>query len=110
MKQTFPKTVEKIIQALEDKKALDVQVLDIRDIASYADYLVICSGTSSPHVNALVENVVDEFSKEEGPVYMNPSKDNSWWILDFVDTVVHVFNENTRHYYDLERLWLDAKK
>jgi ribosome-associated protein len=110
VKNVFPETVKNIIKALEDKKAVDIQVLDIRDIASYTDFLVICSGTSSTHVNALVEGVVDGFSKEEGPVYMNPSKDNSWWILDFVDTVVHVFNETARQYYDLERLWMDAKK
>jgi ribosome-associated protein len=110
MKKSFPETVERIIKALEDKKAIDIQVLDIRDIVSYTDYLVICSGTSTTHVNALVENVVDEFPKDDGPVYVNPSKNNSWWILDFVDTVVHVFSEETRHYYDLERLWLDAKK
>jgi ribosome-associated protein len=110
VKQVYPETVEKIVKALEDKKAVDIQVLDIRGIVSYTDYLVICSGTSTTHVNALVENVVDEFPKKDGPVYVNPSKDNSWWILDFVDTVVHVFSEETRHYYDLERLWLDAKK
>jgi ribosome-associated protein len=110
VKQAFPETVEKIVQALEDKKAVDIQVLDIRGIVSYTDYLVICSGTSTTHVNALVESVVDGFPKSDGPVYVNPSKDNSWWILDFVDTVVHVFGEETRHYYDLERLWLDAKK
>ena len=110
MKKALPKTTERIIQALEDKKAVDIQVLDIREIASYTDYLVICSGTSTTHVNALVENVIDGFSKVDGPVYLNPSKDNSWWILDFVDTVVHVFSKETRQYYDLERLWLDAKK
>jgi len=110
VKKSNPEMVQKIIRALEEKKAVDIQVLDIRDIASYADYLVICSGTSTTHVSALVDNIVKVFSKQDGPVYLNSSKDNSWWILDFVDTVVHVFNETTRSYYDLERLWLDAKK
>ncbi len=95
---------------MRTRKRVDIQILDIRDIASYTDYLVICSGTSTTHVNALVENVVDVFPKGDGPVYVNTSKDNSWWILDFVDAVVHVFDDKTRHYYDLERLWLDAKK
>jgi ribosome-associated protein len=110
LKTSFPELVDKIINALEEKKALDIQVLDLRKIASYTDYLVICSGTSSTHVNALVESVVDGFPKKEGPAYVNSSKDDSWWILDFVDTVVHVFKDETRRYYDLERLWLDAQK
>jgi ribosome-associated protein len=107
--RSLPENIEKILTALEEKKALDVQVLDVRGLVSYTDYLVICSGTSNPHVNALVTHVRDSFSKKEGPVYVNPSRDDSWWILDFVDAVVHVFKEEARAFYDLERLWSDAK-
>jgi len=101
--------VEKVIEALEAKKAVDVRVLDLRKVANYADYLVVCSGTSTTHVNALVETVIDEMPKRDKPVYVNNSKDNSWWILDFVDVVLHVFREDTRAYYDLEGLWSDAE-
>lgn len=105
-----PSNLLKIIKALEDKKAVDVEVLDVREVVSYADFLVICSGTSTTQVHALVSGVEDTFPKGEGPVYINSSKDDSWWILDFVEVVVHVFKDETRHFYDLERLWADAPK
>lgn len=103
-----PSELLTIITALEDKKAVDARVLDVREIVSYADFLVVCSGTSSTHVHALVAGVEDAFPSGQGPVYVNSSKDDSWWILDFVEVVVHIFKDETRHYYDLERLWGDA--
>ena len=98
------------MKALEDKKALDIQVLDVRGIVSYTDFMILCSGTSPTHVHALVSAVKEVFPKGEGPVYVNPSKNDTWWILDFVETVVHVFQEETRAFYDLEGLWSDAKR
>lgn len=103
-------TLHKIVKALEDKKAVDVRVLEMKDVVSYADFMVVCSGTSTTHVAALVSSVEDAFEKKEGPVYINPSKDDSWWILDFVEVVVHVFKEESRGYYDLEGLWSDAPR
>src|SRR5258708_25068767 len=102
--------LEKIISSLEDKKGNDIQALDVRGVVSYTDFLSLCSGTSSAHVNALVNNVREALPKGDGPAYVNPSKDDSWWILDFVDVVVHVFQESERRFYDLEQLWGDAKK
>ncbi len=102
--------LHKIVSTLEDKKALDVRVLDVREIVSYADFMVICSGSSTTHVSALVSSVEDAFTKKEGPLFINSSKDDSWWILDFVDIVVHVFREDVQRYYDLEGLWSDAKR
>lgn len=110
MKSNLPDAVKKIILALEDKKGLDIQLLDVRNLVSYTDYLIICSGTSTTHVNALVDSVENAFVKGEGPVYVSPSRDDSWWILDFVDVVVHVFREAERKFYDLEQLWGDAKR
>jgi len=72
--------------------------------------LIICSGTSTTHVSALVDSVKKAFVKGEGPIYISPSKDDSWWILDFVEVVVHVFQANEREYYNLESLWGDAQK
>jgi len=102
--------LKKIKESLEDKKGIDIRVLDVRDLVSYADYLVLCTGTSSAHINALVSNVRDSVAKAERPTYVNPSKDDSWWILDFVDVVVHVFTEDRRRYYDLDQLWGDAPR
>lgn len=84
--------------------------MDVREIITYADFIIICSGSSTTHVAALVSNVEDAFTKQEGPLYTNSSKDDSWWILDFVEVVVHVFREDVQHYYDLEGLWSDAKR
>jgi len=96
-----------IAKVLEDKKGIHVLILDVRELVSYTDYLVICSGNSHPHVRALVSAVED--IKGLGNNYVNSSADDSWWILDYVDIVVHVFREDMRLFYDLEGLWCDAK-
>jgi ribosome-associated protein len=96
-----------IVRALEDKKAQDVLVLDLRGVATYADCLVLCSGTSSPHVQALVRNVEERAS--ERPVYVNASPDHSWWVLDYIDVVLHVFRSDIRPVYGVEDLWSDAR-
>lgn len=102
--------IKKILSAIESKKGLEPVVLDVRSLVSYTDFLIICSGSSSTQVAALVDGIQKSFPKGEGPVYTNPSRDDSWWILDFVDVVVHVFGEREREYYNLENLWGDAKK
>jgi len=84
-------------------------VLDVHRIISYTDIMILCSGSSSTHVNAIVSGIGEALASKEKPVYKNYSKDNSWWILDFVDVVVHVFKEETRNYYRLEEFWADAK-
>lgn len=99
-----------LLTGLEDKKGIDIHVLDVRGLVSYTDLLVLCTGTSTTHVSALVSSVRDSVPKKEGPVYVNSSRDDSWWVLDFVDIVVHVFREDVRPFYDLERLWCDAKR
>jgi ribosome-associated protein len=106
--EPFPPLVSRIVESLEEKKGVDIVVLDIRDLVAYTDYLVICSGTSTTHVSALVD-AVEEKTKGEKPVYVNPSPDDSWWVVDLINVVVHVFKEDVRRFYDLESLWCDAK-
>ncbi len=108
MKKKNNTLLANIIQALEDKKALEIVTLDVGQIVSYTDYLVLCSGTSSTHVSSIVASLRDGFPKGEGPIYTNGSKDDSWWILDFVDVVVHVFKEDARRFYNLENLLGDS--
>ncbi|HVZ81767.1 MAG TPA: ribosome silencing factor [bacterium] len=106
----LPLNIRRMVEALEDKKAMDIQVLDVREIVSYADFLVVCSGSSTTQVNAIVDHLSWVFQGKEKPTYQSRSKDNSWWTLDFVDVVIHVFLEETRRFYDLENLWADSRK
>ena len=110
MKDGLPPAIRRMAEALEDKKASDIKVLDVREVVSYTDFLLICSASSSTQVNAIVDHLSKVFRGKDGPTYQSRSKDNSWWTLDFVDVVVHVFLEETRHFYDLENLWADSKK
>jgi ribosome-associated protein len=96
------------VEALGDKKAERIKVLDVGALVSYADFLVIASGRSTTHVQALVDAVEKKVQGKWKISYVNRSPDHSWWIVDFVDLVVHVFNHETRTLYDLEGLWMDA--
>jgi len=92
-----------------EKKATDIKILDVRQITSFADYFVLCTGTSDMQVKAIAENVLTKL-RERG---VTPWKSEGWdslhWVIvDFVDVVVHVFNEDSRRFYHLERLWADA--
>lgn len=93
-----------------EKKATDVQLLDLRKITSMTDYFIICSASSDMQVKAVAENVIVKMRDEYG---IAPWKSEGWdtlqWmIVDFVDFVVHIFRESAREYYHLERLWGDA--
>jgi ribosome-associated protein len=96
----------------DDKKAVVINVLDVRGIASFADYLVVCAGTSDPHLKAIASGIEDSLRKDFGlRAYRSDGIPASQWIvLDFVDVVVHVFREETRLFYGIEDLWSDAAK
>ncbi|NLG79108.1 MAG: ribosome silencing factor [Firmicutes bacterium] len=96
--------------AAEDKKAQDVLVLDVRDLTIIADYFVIASGTSRTQVKAITDAVTHEL-KERGvlPLHREGTVEGGWIILDYADTVVHVFHARQREYYDLERLYRSAR-
>ena len=105
-----PALLKKIKDLLEDKKGTDILILDVGELVSYTDFLVLCTGTSSAHIHALVSHLRESLKKDASPTYINPSRDDSWWIVDFVDVVVHIFKEDARLHYDLENLWSDAKR
>ena len=92
--------------ALDDLKALDPVVMDVRRLSSIMDYLVIASGTSSRHVKSLAGNVLMK-AKEHGlrPLGVEGERVGEWVLVDFGDVVVHVMQPATRSFYDLERLW-----
>ena len=97
-----------VVGALEDIKAQDVSVVDVRDRTSVTDFMVIASGNSNRHVKSLADSVVTE-AREEGVKASNVEGGSSDWILvDLGDVVVHVMMPATREFYDLERFWRDA--
>lgn len=91
------------------KKAVDVKVLDLRGLANFTDFFVICSAESSPKVKAVVENIEEGMSALGiKPMGIEGRTFGHWVLMDFADVIVHVFEEETRGYYELEKLWLDA--
>ena len=98
------------VKAIDGKKGLDIQVIKIRDISVLADYMVIATGNSSTHVKALADEV--EYRLDEAGVsvsHIEGYRSNSWILLDYVDVIVHVFSEEAREFYDLDRLWQDGE-
>ena len=97
-------------KALEDKKAKDVMVLKTEGQTVLADYFVICNGTSTPHIKALVDEVDKQIS-EAGEVLLRREgmRSDIWVLMDFGSVIVHVFTDEARKFYNLERLWSDAE-
>lgn len=95
-----------VVDALDDVKAKDIVRLDVRDMTTVTDYMVVASGTSSRHVKALVENVAEK-AKEAGhrPVGIEGEEGGEWVLLDLQDTLVHVMLPKVREFYNLEKLW-----
>ena len=95
-----------VIAALDDVKAKDVVLLDVRNMTSVTDYMVIASGTSNRHVKALIENVAEK-AREAGhrPIGIEGEEGSEWVLLDLQDTLVHVMLPKVREFYNLEKLW-----
>jgi len=101
--------VDAVVNALEDIKAQDIQVIDVRDKTSLMDTLIVASGTSTRHVSAVVNSVYEDLKKQGFQVRAQEGGGGSDWVLlDFTDLVLHVMLPETRAYYDLERLWSGA--
>ena len=100
-----------VTKALDEKKGMDIKLLKIDRVSSLADYFLICTGTSNTHVKTLcdyaeytLENLGESMLGREG------HRGNSWELLDYGTIVIHVFTEEAREFYALERLWADAEK
>ncbi len=100
-----------IVKALDDKRAEDIDVLDISELTSLGDYFVICSCNSSVQVRACADEAEAKM-KEAGfaPLHVEGYRSGSWILLDFDNIIVHVMDKQTREFYSLERLWDDAKR
>lgn len=98
-------------KAISNKKGLNIKLIEIGDISSLADYMVIATGTSSTHVKAIADEV--EYQLDEAGIsvsHIEGYRSNSWILLDYVDVIVHIFSDEAREFYDLERLWQDGKE
>jgi ribosome-associated protein len=100
-----------VCTALSEKKGRDIVYLDVTDKTSLCNYFVVASGTSSTQVKALAENVEEKMEKlyDLAPTRLDGVRDGRWAVLDYGDVIVHVFNEEAREFYRLERLWDNGK-
>lgn len=97
-------------KALDEKKGEDIRVIDISNVSTLADYFLIANGSNSNQVQALVDSVEEELAKNGfSPRQKEGHGLGSWVLIDFGEIVVHVFDRENRHFYDLERIWRDGK-
>ena len=98
-------------KALDEKKALDLKIIDIAEVSTIADYFVIASGSNQNQVQAMVDNVEEKLAKAGyEPKQIEGTRSSSWILMDYGDLIVHVFDEENRLFYDLERIWRDGKE
>ncbi len=106
----LPTQVLRAVQAAEDKKAVDLVVLDLRKAGGFTDFFVICSGTNSRQIRAIADGIEEALAAEgEKPAHVEGYDRSEWVLLDYFDFIVHVFSPETRAFYGLERLWGNAE-
>lgn len=107
----FDERVRRALNAAAEKKALDLTILDLRSIASFTDFFVIATGTNRRQVQAISDEVVEQLKRAGTRAARVEGYQTAEWILiDYGDFIVHVFDERARRFYDLERLWREAKR
>ena len=108
-KLTSKELALKAAEILNGKKAMELKVLEIKDLTSICDYFVICSGTSSPHIKALCDETEGKLAEIAGIKCRNEGYGAANWLLmDYGNVVIHIFNKESLDFYGLERLWADA--
>jgi len=106
------KLIEKIIVGISDVKGLNIEMIDLRKIENrICDFYIICSGSSNTHVSAILESVKKKISKslKEKPSHTEGEENAEWILLDYINVVVHIFQEKVREFYKIEELWGDCK-
>lgn len=99
------------VSAMEDKKAEDIRVIDISEVSVLADYFLIASGRNRNQLQALADEVEERLGRSGFPMKQSEGYDSANWILlDFGDIIVHLFDQENRLFYDLERIWRDGKQ
>ncbi|MDE7389876.1 MAG: ribosome silencing factor [Lachnospiraceae bacterium] len=96
-------------KALDTKRGAKIKVIKVEDVSVLTDYFVIATGTSSTHVKSLADEVEYKLKESGNTVsHVEGHRSNSWILLDYVDVIVHVFSEESREYYDLDKMWADG--
>lgn len=107
----LPKQIEHAVLAAEDKKAMEVAILDLRKAAGFTDYFVICSGQNARQIRAIADAVTESLAAVGiKPAHVEGYDRSEWILIDYFDFVVHVFSPETRLFYGLERLWGSADR
>jgi ribosome-associated protein len=107
----LPSQIDHAIAAAEDKKAVELVVLDLRKAAGFTDFFVIASGTNTRQVRAIADGVMEKLAGEGvKPAHVEGYDHSEWILLDYFDFIVHVFAPETRVFYSLERLWGNAER
>jgi ribosome-associated protein len=107
----LPKQVEAAVSAAEDKKALDLVVMDLRKTGGFTDYFVICSGGNPRQLRAIADGVLETLASQGAkPAHVEGYDRTDWILIDYFDFVVHVFAKESRVFYGLERLWGNAER
>jgi ribosome-associated protein len=107
--EELPTSLKLIAETVADLKGTELLVLDVRELASFTDFMVICNGRSDRHVQAIVDAIIAKLRAEEvTPLHTEGYEQANWVLVDFVDFLVNVFTPDTRNFYQLERVWRDA--
>jgi len=111
MKHDYDPSLDLYVKAALGRKALELVVLDVQELTSVADAFIICSGRSNRQVTAIAEFIQIELKKAGiKPLSVEGKKEGHWVLLDYGHVIIHVFYESVRNFYDLEGLWVDAKR
>ena len=98
-------------KAMDEKKAIDIKVIDIHEVSVIADYFVIASGSNLNQVQAMVDNVEEQLGRAGyEPKQVEGTRGSNWILMDYGDLIIHVIDEENRLFYDLERIWRDGKE
>ena len=107
---TINNTLKTIVDALENKKAEELQLIDIREVSTIADYFVITNGTNMSQIQALADNVEEKLAINGiHPRSVEGYNTANWILMDYNDILVHIFDKESRGFYELERMWRDGK-
>ncbi len=110
-KEAIRQLAKQIYLILDDRQAEDIRVIDISEISILADYFIIAHGKNTSHIDALVDNVDQKLSQNGvDPKHIEYSNDRGWVLMDYSNVIVHIFSEQDRKFYELERIWADGKR